>query len=68
MRELIFLAEPDEDGGYSARAEGAPIFTQGESWEDLEIQIRDAVLCHFDEADRPRSVRVRLAKETLIAV
>ncbi len=50
MNEIIFLVEDDIDGGYSARALGYPIFTQGEDEKELKINIRDAMECHFDKA------------------
>lgn len=31
MRELVFNVEQEEDGGYSAAAEGELIFTQGDT-------------------------------------
>lgn len=37
------------DGGYTARAIGYSIFTQGEDWDDLKTMVRDAVRCHFDD-------------------
>jgi len=53
MSELVFLIEDDPDGGLTARALGEAIFTEAESMEELRHNIRDAVLCHFeDEAGR----------------
>ena len=47
---------------------GYSIFTQGEDWNDLKAMARDAVLCHFDEDDVPRTVRLHLVREEAIAV
>ena len=49
MQELIFLVEEDAAGGYTARALGSSIFTEGETKEELLANIREAVSCHFDE-------------------
>ena len=54
--------------GYDARALGHSIFTQGDDWPELKAMARDAVLCHFDEADVPRVIRLHLVREDAIAV
>jgi hypothetical protein len=55
MNELIFLVEEATDGGFIARALGHSIFTEAETLEDLREQVRDAVQCHFDEGQAPKS-------------
>jgi hypothetical protein len=60
MTELIFVVEEAPEGGYTARALGESIFTEGEDLGDLQKQVKDAVLCHFEEAERPRLVRIGL--------
>ena len=49
MNEIIFLVEDAVEGGYTARALGESIFTEGDDLEQLRSNIRDAVDCHFDE-------------------
>jgi len=51
VTELIFLVEEAPEGGYTARALGASIFTEGDDVTSLENNVRDAVRCHFDEAE-----------------
>jgi len=52
--ELIFTVEDAPEGGYTARALGASIFTEADDVESLREMVRDAVRCHFDEDARPR--------------
>ncbi len=66
--EIIFNVEADPEGGYTAVALGYSIFTQGDSMDDLREMVRDAVLCHFDEGDRPAVIRLHLVIDELIAV
>jgi predicted RNase H-like HicB family nuclease len=47
--ELIFLIEEAMEGGYTARALGESIFTEGDTLEELKNNIREATSCHFDE-------------------
>jgi hypothetical protein len=69
MDEIIFVVEEAPEGGYSARALGAPIFTEADDLETLQAELRDAVLCHFgDDADRPRVIRLHLVRDRLLAV
>lgn len=69
MDEIIFVVEEAPEGGYSARALGAPIFSEADDLEALQTEVRDAVLCHFeDEAERPRVIRLHLVRDRLIAV
>lgn len=49
MNEIIFLVEEALEGGYTARALGESIFTEGETLEETKKNIKDAVNCHFDE-------------------
>ena len=56
------------EGGYEARAPGYGIFTQGDDWEELKDMARDAVLCHFDDEDLPRAIRLHLVKDEVLAV
>ena len=66
--EIIFEVTEAPEGRYDAKALGHSIFTQGEHWDDLKAMVRDAVLCHFDENDVPRVIRLHLVKEEAIAV
>jgi hypothetical protein len=68
MTEIIFLVEDDPEGGYSARAIGESIFTQAENLKDLKDLIRDAVHCHFADAEtRPKLIRLHIVREEVIA-
>jgi hypothetical protein len=67
MNELIFLVEDAPEGGYTARALGQSIFTEGESLEELRSNVRDAVQCHFDEGKAPKIIRLHFVREEVLA-
>ena len=67
MTEIIFLVEEDPKGGYIARAIEEAIFTQADTLEELRSMVRDAVQCHFDDADRPQLIRLQIVREEIIA-
>lgn len=52
MNEIIFLVEPDPEGGYTAQALGYSIFTEADTWDELKIAVQDAVRCHLEEDER----------------
>lgn len=68
MTELIFLIEDDPDGGYVARALETAIVTQGETFAELRDAIQDAVRCHFDDADRPRVLRLHYVRDEVLSI
>jgi dephospho-CoA kinase len=68
MDEIIFLVQESPEGGYEARALGEAIFTEAETLSELKERVRDAVRCHFDEARRPRIIRLHLVKDELFPV
>lgn len=68
MSDLIFLVEEAPEGGYTARALGESIFTEADSLDELQEQVRDAVRCHFDEDRRPSVVHLHLVRDLVIAV
>ncbi len=67
MNEIFFIVEDAVEGGYNAKALGESIFTQGESIEELRINIRDAVNCHFDETNKPKVIRLHFVSEEVLA-
>lgn len=68
MNEIIFVIEEAPEGGWTARALGVPIFTEGDTLDELHEQVRDAVRCHFDDAERPKVIRLHSVREELLAV
>jgi len=67
MDELIFLVEEAPEGGYTARALGAPVFTEADDLDGLREMVRDAVRCHFDEGQGPRMIRLHFVREEVFA-
>ena len=68
MNEIIFLVEEAPEGGYTARALGQSIFTEADTVEQLHENVREAVLCHFDEGEEPKVIRLHFVREEVIAV
>jgi hypothetical protein len=67
MTQLIFEVREAPEGGYTAVALGAAIFTEADTLEELRVQVRDAVRCHFDPGEEPQSIRLMIIHEEVIA-
>jgi len=65
--EIIFIVEESVEGGFEAKALGHSIYTEADTIEDIKSMVRDAVLCHFDEKDRPKLIRLHIVKDEVIA-
>jgi hypothetical protein len=58
MVEILFVVERVPEGGYVARAVGESIVTEADSVAELHARVRDAVHCHFDEGQAPKTIRM----------
>jgi predicted RNase H-like HicB family nuclease len=68
MKELIFEITQEPDGGYTAEALGESIFTQGDTWEDLRSNVREAVEAFYFDRPKPASIRLHLVRDEMLAV
>jgi hypothetical protein len=68
MSELIFEVTQQGDGGYSAECLTENIFTQGDSWENLRANVKEAVAAFCFDRPAPRHVRLRLGRDEMLAL
>jgi hypothetical protein len=66
LSEVIFPVEEAPEGGFTARALGASIFTEAEDVSSLYDRVRDAVRCHFEEGHLPKVIRLHFVREEII--
>ena len=66
--EVVFLVEDAPEGGFTARALGASIFTEASTSDELRMNVRDAVRCHFETGQAPRVIRLHYVRDELLAV
>lgn len=67
MNEIVFLVEEAPEGGLCARALGQSIFVEADTVEELHSVVRDAVACHFDDAERPKVIRLHFVRDEVIS-
>lgn len=65
--EIVFSITQEEDGGFVAECLSHDIFTQGDTWEQLRQNVREAVSAYFFDQPRPARVRLHLVRDELLA-
>ena len=65
--EIIFLVSDSPENGFEAHALGYSIYTEADTLDELRQMVRDAVVCHFDSAQRPGMIRLHFVREEVLA-
>lgn len=66
--EIIFVVQESSEGGCEARALGHSIYTESSSLDELRLMVKDAVLCYFEDRNRPKIIRLHFVREEVLAV
>jgi hypothetical protein len=64
--EVTFVVDSCPEGGFTARAVGFSVFTEGETLESLQEAVRSAVACHFGDGVIPASIRLLVGGEQVV--
>ncbi len=67
MVEIVFVVDEAPEGGFTARAIGESIFTEGDTLDQLRANVRSAVECHFDEGQAPKVIRLHIVRDEILA-
>ena len=59
--EIVFDVIQEQDGGFVADCLNEDIITQGDSWEELRNNVREAVNAFFVDSTPPAEIRQSLA-------
>ena len=65
--EIVFIVEEAAEGGFTARAVGESIFTEGDTLESVRANVRDAVECHFEEGHIPKIIRLHFVRDEILS-
>jgi predicted RNase H-like HicB family nuclease len=65
--EIVFSVTQEADGGYVAECLSHDIFTQGDTWEQVRANVREAVAGYFFDQPKPKSIRLHLVRDELLA-
>ena len=68
MDELVFEITQEADGGFTAECLTEGIFTEGDNWEELRSNVREAVAAfYFDRQRPPSTIRLHLVRDEVLA-
>jgi predicted RNase H-like HicB family nuclease len=68
MSELIFEVLQEADGGFCAECLTEAIFTQGDTWDELRVNVKEAVEVHFyKRKTKPQNIRLHLVRDESLA-
>lgn len=68
ISELVFEVNEEAEGGYSAECLTEDIFTQGDSWEELRANVKEAVSVYFFDGTKPQSIRLHLVRDEVLTL
>ena len=66
--EIVFTVTQEADGGFVAECLTHDIFTQGNSWEELRANVREAASAYFFDQTGPSAIRLHLVRDEVMAV
>ncbi len=66
MKEIIFEITQEADGGFVAECLTESIFTQGDTWEELRGQLKDAVEAYFFDQPKPDRIRLHFVRDEVL--
>ncbi|MGI9072834.1 MAG: type II toxin-antitoxin system HicB family antitoxin [Bryobacteraceae bacterium] len=68
MNELVFEITQDADGGFSAECLSESIFSQGDTWDELRANVKEAVEAFDFDLPKPGSIRLHLVRDEMLAL
>ena len=64
--ELVFEVSEDINGGYVAECLSESIVTQGDNWDELRANVKDAVQGYFYDVGLPDAIRLHLVRDEVL--
>ncbi len=68
MSELVFEVSQEADGGFVAECLTESIFTEGDTWEELRRNAREAVEAYHFDRPTPACIRLHLVRDEVLAI
>jgi predicted RNase H-like HicB family nuclease len=68
VNTLVFEVSQEEDGGFVTECLTEDIFTQGDSWEELKANIREAVKAFYFEESIFPVIHLHLVKNEILLI
>jgi len=68
VKEIIFVVKESDEGGYEAEALGHRIYTEADEINLLKKNIKEAVECHFEKDELPKTILLHYVKEEILSL
>ena len=68
MSEVVFDVTKETNGGYDAESTSENLSAQGDTWEDLCINVKRVVQRYFHEGTKPQSIRLHHVREEILSL
>lgn len=68
MDEIVFEVSQEADGGYCAECLKESILTQGDTWDELRVNVREAVEAFYFDRPKPARMRLQLIRDDVLAI
>jgi predicted RNase H-like HicB family nuclease len=66
--KLFSSITQEADGGFVGECLSQDIFTQGDTWDELRANVKEAVNAYFFDQPRPTAIRLHLVRDEVLAV
>ncbi len=68
MNEIVFEITQESDGAFCAECLTESIFTQGDTWDELRANVKEAVEAYYFDRQKPSAVRLHLVRDEMLAL
>ena len=68
MNEIVFEITQEANGGFCAECLTESIFTQGDSWDELRANVKEAVEAFYFDRPKPANIRLHLVRDEMLAL
>jgi len=68
VNEIVFEIIQEADGGFCAECLTESIFTQGDTWDELRANVKEAVEAFYFDRAKPAGIRLHLVRDEMLAL
>ena len=68
VNDIVFEITQEADGGYCAECLTESMFTQAGTWEELRVNIKEAVEAFYFDQPKPAGVRLHLVRDEMLVL
>jgi hypothetical protein len=68
VNEIVFEITQEADGGFVAECLTESIFTQGDTWDELRANAKEAVEAFYFDRPKPASLRLHLIRDEMLVL